>query len=135
MDYGKKKKMDCTYGFYQLLFCSVTAFAAARDSKGWNVYNSSGTVYANVGVTYVSDTFKHKTVVGYTARVLGEDASAVTQTKPARLEIEGQYSGKVDKYFWDGPPRTGTENLVIIIRLLLHMSQLMIPKELEQERI
>lgn len=75
------------------------------------MYNSSGTVYANIGVTYVSDTFKNKAVVGYTARVLGEDASAVTQTKPARLEIEGQYSGKIDEYFWDGPPMTGTKKI------------------------
>lgn len=95
--------------FISCFLCSVTAFAAARDSKGWNVYNSSGTVYANVGVTYVSDTFEHKTVVGYTARVLGQDASAVTQTKPARLEIVGQYSGKVDKYFWDGHQLTDSQ--------------------------
>lgn len=105
----KRKKCIAFTVLISCFLCSVTAFAAARDSKGWNVYNSSGTVYANVGVTYVSDTFEHKTVVGYTTRVLGEDASAVTQTKPARLEIEGQYSGKVDKYFWDGPPRTGTK--------------------------
>ena len=90
---------------------SVTAFAATRDSKGWNVYNSSRTVYANVGVTYVSDTFDNKTVVGYTARVLGQDASAVTQTKPARLEIEGPYSGKIDKYFWDGHQLVGSQKL------------------------
>lgn len=89
--------------------CSVTAFAAARDSKGWNVYNSSGTVYANVGVTYVSDTFDNKTVVSYTARVLGQDASDITQIKPARLEIEGQYSGKVDKYFWYGHQLVGSQ--------------------------
>lgn len=88
---------------------SVTAFAATRDSKGWNVYNSSRTVYANVGVTYVSDTFKHKTVVGYTAQVHGQDASAVIQTKPARLEISGQYSGNINETFWDGHPISGTE--------------------------
>lgn len=105
----RRKRWIALTVFISCFLCSVTAFAAARDSKGWNVYNSSGTVYANVGVTYVSDTFEHKTVVGYTARVLGQDASAVTKTKPARLEIEGQYSGKVDKYFWDGPPMTGTE--------------------------
>lgn len=73
----KKKPMVMTVVICCFLF-SVTALAVTRDSKGWNVYNSSGTVYANVGVTYVSDTFAGKAVVSYVARALGQDAFDTT---------------------------------------------------------
>lgn len=82
----KKKLMVLTAVICCFLF-SVTALAATNDSKGWNVYNSSGTAYANVGVTYVSDTFEGKAIVSYVARALGQDAADATATKKARIVI------------------------------------------------
>lgn len=84
----RKKLMAMTVVICCFLF-SVTALAATRDSKGWNVYNSSGTVYANVGVTYVSDTFAGKARLTYTARVLGQDASAIIKDNAANIQIYG----------------------------------------------
>ena len=74
-----------------------------------NVYNASGTVYANVGVTYVSDTFENKGVVSYSARVLGQDKDAVVQGNAALIKITGADGVcYYKKKFWNTQPRVGT---------------------------
>lgn len=88
----KKKLMILTAVICCFLF-SVTALAATNDSKGWNVYGKSGTVYANVGVTYVSDTFEGKARLTYIARVLGQDASAIIENNAANIQIYGDVTG------------------------------------------
>lgn len=107
----KKKLMVVTAVICYFLF-SVTALAATRDSKGWNVYGKSGTVYANVGVTYVSDTFAGKARLTYTARVLGQDASAIIKDNVATIQIFNAADSKlVDGMFFDGSPFSGSKKI------------------------
>ena len=56
----KKKKIFLITIAILCMMLSVAVYATPREPKGWNVYNASGTVYANVGVTYVSDTFENR---------------------------------------------------------------------------
>lgn len=106
----RKKLMAMTVVICCFLF-SVTALAATRDSKGWNVYGKSGTVYANVGVTYVSDTFAGKAVVSYVARSLGQDAADATATKKARIQIYDTAGKSVVDETFDTTPISGTKKI------------------------
>lgn len=72
------------------LVSSVVVYAAPRGSAGWNVYNSSKTVYANVGASYVSDSFAKKGVVFCSARVLGEDKDKIIQSNAATIAVVGE---------------------------------------------
>lgn len=103
-----KKVMLLTVCFCALL-SAVVIYAAPRASSGWNVYDDYRTVYANVGVTYVSDTSQGKGWVSYTARVLGEDADKVISDNAAQIKITGQ-DGKVycNKEFWYGNNVSGS---------------------------
>lgn len=108
----KRRKLMVLCTCICCLLSTITVLAATRDSKGWNVYNSAKTVYANLGVTYVSDTFEGKANLTYTARVLGQDAGAVPKTNPARLQIvKADLSTVVNTYFWDGGPAQGTKKI------------------------
>lgn len=107
----KKKLMVMTVVICCFLF-SVTALAVTRDSKGWNVYGKSGTVYANVGVTYVSDTFAGKARLTYIARVLGQDASAIIPDNAATIRIlDVANSELVSGTFYDGSPFQGSQKI------------------------
>ena len=105
----KKKKIFLITIAILCMMLSVAVYATPRESKGWNVYNASGTVYANVGVTYVSDTFENKGVVSYSARVLGQDKDAVVQGNAALIKITGADGVcYYKKKFWNTQPRVGT---------------------------
>ena len=105
----KKKKIFLITIAILCMILSVAVYATPRESKGWNVYNASGTVYANVGVTYVSDTFENKGVVSYSARVLGQDKDAVVQGNAALIKITGADGVcYYQKKFWNTQPRVGT---------------------------
>ena len=105
----KKKKIFLITIAFLCMMLSVAVYATPRESKGWNVYNASGTVYANVGVTYVSDTFENKGVVSYSARVLGQDKDAVVQGNAALIKITGADGVcYYKKKFWNTQPRVGT---------------------------
>ena len=107
----KKKLMVWTAVICCFLF-SVTALAATNDSKGWNVYGKSGTVYANMGVTYVSDTFAGKARLTYTARVLGQDASAIIKDNAATIQIFDEAGSElVSGKFYDGSPFSGSKRI------------------------
>ena len=105
----KKKKIFLITIAILCMMLSVAVYATPREPKGWNVYNASGTVYANVGVTYVSDTFENKGVVSYSARVLGQDKDAVVQGNAALIKITGADGVcYYKKKFWNTQPRVGT---------------------------
>lgn len=108
-DTMKKKKIFLVTMAILCMMLSVVIYATPRDSKGWNVYNASGTVYANVGVTYVSDTFANKGVVSYNARVLGQDKDSIVEGNAASIKIIGE-DGICHRQtkFWGSQPRSGT---------------------------
>ena len=105
----KKKKIFLITIAILCMMLSVAVYATPRESKGWNVYNTSGTVYANVGVTYVSDTFENKGVVSYSARVLGQDKDAVVQGNAALIKITGADNRcYCETKFWNGRSQSDT---------------------------
>lgn len=91
------------------LVSSVVVYAAPRGSAGWNVYNSSKTVYANVGASYVSDSFAKKGVVSCSARVLGEDKDKIIQSNAAKIVVVGE-DGEMyyEEYFYNGKEASKT---------------------------